>query len=191
MHARRFQAVPSETAEKLPRHWPFGVPAACDDESDREVKEADGDDEEHVGVGHGCDSSMSSRQAEIAQHAVDALHEAEQLDRRQSFRLPGLISSTSSPKQPPGALKCILENSHGLSSSFGASSEVVRDGDSSCDGRGLRCQADDGVSYEGVFRDVVDFVGQDSKIEHGDEMRSSHPSIGLRNSPVCRVESMV
>lgn len=183
MNARRFQAMPPETAEKLPRHWPFGVPAECDGESDTEVKEADGDEEEHGGVGHRRDSSMSSRQAEIAQHAVDALHEAEQLDRRQSFRLPGLISSTSSPKQPFCALKGIHETSHGLSSSFGASSEGVRDGGS---------QADDGVSRESVSQGEVDSVGQDSKIELGDEMRSSHPGIGLRkNSPVNRVESMV
>lgn len=73
-------------AKTVPAHWPFGVPADTDSSG------ADDDDlsEEDSGGEGPRPSSISRREDNIAQHAVDALNEADVLNRGQSFRLvPG------------------------------------------------------------------------------------------------------
>lgn len=67
------QAVPLKVARKLPAHWPFGVPA-----------ETSSDSGEDSG-GDGPRTSVTIKQADVAQSAVDALIEADQLNRVHSF----------------------------------------------------------------------------------------------------------
>lgn len=74
-------------ASALPRHWPFGVPD--DDGADSAEESLKQDGEELMEEGP-SPSSMTLQQADIVQHAVDALNEAEHLNRRPSFRLPRL-----------------------------------------------------------------------------------------------------
>lgn len=91
------QAMPPEVAHTLPRHWPFGVPADSETESDKDSKEGDQEDP----VGEVAPSRVSVRQVDIAQHAVDALHEAEQMNRRHSLFMPSRPSSAASCPTPP------------------------------------------------------------------------------------------
>lgn len=76
--------MPPEVARQLPAHWPFGIPADS----------ASSDSEEDSG-GEGPRPSISIKQADIAQNAVDALNEAHQLNRRQSFLMSARAGTVS------------------------------------------------------------------------------------------------
>lgn len=119
----RTQAVPPKFQASMPAHWPFGVKA--DSSSDSSSEDDDDDDnggtaakeqkEELADVGEEVDtdtdsggegalpsSSISARQDSMAQQAVDALNEADNLNRVQSFRLvPRSVSgATLRPAAP-------------------------------------------------------------------------------------------
>ncbi|CAB1115183.1 unnamed protein product [Ectocarpus sp. CCAP 1310/34] len=106
------QAVPPKFQASMPAHWPFGVKVdtSSDSSSDDDDDEDDGEHngstgakewkEEVANVGKEADSgtdsggegalpssSISARQDSMAQQAVDALNEADSLNRVQSFRL--------------------------------------------------------------------------------------------------------
>lgn len=97
------QAVPPELAESLPTSWPFGVP---DDDPSEKVSVRTEAEEDSGGEGPAA-SSISPKQDDIAQHAVDALNEADQLNRGQSFRIvPGagqMATEGASPTPAPGS----------------------------------------------------------------------------------------
>ncbi|CAM9270799.1 unnamed protein product [Ectocarpus fasciculatus] len=117
------QAVPPKFQASMPAHWPFGIKA--DSSSDSSSSSSDDDDdnggtgakerkEEVADVGEEADmdtdsgeegafpsSSISARQDSMAQQAVDALNEADNLNRVQSFRL--IARSVSSATLRPAA----------------------------------------------------------------------------------------
>lgn len=94
------KAVPPEVARGLPAHWPFGVPADTSSDSDNEGEKKD--DENLDSDGEGPGSCISNMQSDIAQHAVDALNEADQLNRRQSFLIPTRPASYTDAATPRG-----------------------------------------------------------------------------------------
>lgn len=104
-------------AESLPAHWPFGVPAedsssnsassssslsshnapdatsaAVEEESEEEKSE------ESSGEGPIPASSISVQEDDMAQHAVDALCHADQLNRAQTFRIVPSKSRSSTAR---------------------------------------------------------------------------------------------
>lgn len=106
----------------MPAHWPFGIKAdgssdssSSDDDDDNGATGAKERKEEVADVGEEADtdtdsggegafpsSSISARQDSMAQQAVDALNEADNLNRVQSFRLVArsVSSATLRPVAP-------------------------------------------------------------------------------------------
>lgn len=82
-------------ARLLPAHWPFGVPA-----------DTSSDSEDDSG-GEGPRTSITLKQSDIAQNAVNALNEADQLNRGHSFlTLPrtGSVPGTTPDEHKTSAL---------------------------------------------------------------------------------------
>lgn len=83
--------MPPNVAKSLPPHWPFGVPDDDYQDPSPSLSNSLGNenffDAEGSVVKGPISPALSVKQADIAQHAVDALHEAEQLNRAQPFRI--------------------------------------------------------------------------------------------------------
>lgn len=89
------QAVPPKVAKSLPPHWPFGVPDDDYQDPSPSLSNENLFDSEGSVIKGPTSPALSTKQADIAQHAVDALHEAEQLNRSQPFRIAARVSSAA------------------------------------------------------------------------------------------------
>lgn len=117
-------------ARQLPAHWPFGVPADTSSDS--------GDDS----GGEGPRTSITVQQSGIAQNAVNALNEADQLNRGHSFL--SLSRAGSVPTTTPDEHKI-----SGYFSGTSADSNAVGGGDYR-DVEAVGPHVDTGVTHVGL-----------------------------------------